>query len=94
METLHMSCLKDVSKLLFMCCPASKEKKMEVGNTDEILKACEAVSEIRVEVDKLSQRVTIYMLTFAFFSLEKLDVLLPFLAASRYHHCKHLFRVE
>uniref|UniRef100_A0A7C9DMA5 BAG domain-containing protein n=1 Tax=Opuntia streptacantha TaxID=393608 RepID=A0A7C9DMA5_OPUST len=58
METLHMSCLKDVSKLLFMCCPASKEKKMEVGNTDEILKACEAVSEIRVEVDKLSQRVS------------------------------------
>lgn len=58
METLHMSCLKDVSKLLFMCYPASKERKMEVQNTAEILKACEAVSEIRAEVDKLSQRVS------------------------------------
>lgn len=58
-ETLHMAGLKDLSKLLLMEQHSSKERKMEEARKkEEILKACEAVAEVRAEVDKLSQKVS------------------------------------
>ena len=60
-ETLLMAGLKDLSKLLLMERPASKERKMEeVRKKEEISKACAAVVEVRAEVDKLSKRVTFH----------------------------------
>lgn len=57
-ETLHTAGLKDLSKLLLMERPASKERKMEEARKkDEISKACEAIAEVRAEVDKLSRKV-------------------------------------
>lgn len=58
-ETLLMAGLKDHSKLLLMERPASKEKKMEEARKkEEMSKACAAVAEVRMEVDKLSQKVS------------------------------------
>ncbi|CAO2820142.1 unnamed protein product [Amaranthus hypochondriacus] len=58
-ETLLMAGLKDLSKLLLMERPASKERKMEeLRKKEEISKACAAVAEVRAEVDKLSQRAS------------------------------------
>lgn len=58
-ETLHMAGLKDLSKLLLMEHHSSKERKMEEARKkDEISKACEAVAEVRAEVDKLSEKVS------------------------------------
>lgn len=61
-ETLLMAGLKDHSKLWLTERLASKEKKMEEARKkDEISKACAAIAEVRVEVDKLSQRVTTFL---------------------------------
>lgn len=58
-EALSMAGLKDLSKLLLLERPASKERKMEEERKKaEVLKACEAVTEVRTEVDKLSQKVS------------------------------------
>lgn len=52
-EYLHIAGVKDMSKVILMEDPASKEmKKMQ-----DISVSCEAVARVRVEVDKLSHRV-------------------------------------
>lgn len=57
-ECLHMVGVKDMSKVVLLEDPASKERKIEEMNRNqEISKACEAVKKVRVEVDKLSEKV-------------------------------------
>ncbi|KAL9253883.1 BAG family molecular chaperone regulator 4-like protein [Drosera capensis] len=57
-EVLSTAGVKNLSKLLLMEHPASKERKIEeMKKQDEISKACEAVAEVRAEVNKLSQKV-------------------------------------
>ncbi|KAK9699175.1 hypothetical protein RND81_08G157400 [Saponaria officinalis] len=54
-----MAGLKDHSKLLLMERPASKERKMEEeSKKNEILKACQAIAQVKTEVDKLFQKVS------------------------------------
>ncbi|GMH19737.1 hypothetical protein Nepgr_021578 [Nepenthes gracilis] len=58
-DVLHTAGVKDLSKLLLMEHSVSKERKMEeLRKKNEILKACEAVGEVRAEVDKLSAKVS------------------------------------
>ena len=58
-EHLHMAGVKDNSKLLLLEDPASQERKLEkMKNSSEMSKACEAVAEVREEVDKLAERVS------------------------------------
>ncbi|XP_027368447.1 BAG family molecular chaperone regulator 4-like [Abrus precatorius] len=57
-ECLHMEGLKDMSKVILLEDPASKERKLEeMQKSEDILKACEAVSSVRTEVDKLYEKV-------------------------------------
>ncbi|GMN40390.1 hypothetical protein TIFTF001_009616 [Ficus carica] len=57
-EHLHMAGVKDNSKFLLLEDPASQERKLEkMKNSSEMSKACEAVAEVREEVDKLAERV-------------------------------------
>ncbi|KAL9255915.1 BAG family molecular chaperone regulator 4-like protein [Drosera capensis] len=57
-EALSTAGVKNLSKLLLMEHPESKERKIEeMKKQDEISKACETVAEVRAEVDKLSQKV-------------------------------------
>ena len=57
-EHLHLAGVKDNSKILLMEEPASKERKVEeVKKSNEVSKASEAITGIRSEVDKLSERV-------------------------------------
>ncbi|XP_042515141.1 BAG family molecular chaperone regulator 4 isoform X1 [Macadamia integrifolia] len=57
-ECLHMVGVKDMSKVVLMEDPASKEKKLdEMKRNQEISKACEAVAKVRAEVNKLSEKV-------------------------------------
>ncbi|KAJ9698737.1 hypothetical protein PVL29_007678 [Vitis rotundifolia] len=57
-ECLHMVGVKEMSKVILLEDPASKEKKLEEMKKDQgILKAYEAVALVRVEVDKLSEKV-------------------------------------
>lgn len=59
-EYLHMVGVKEMSKVILLEDPASKEKKLEEMMKDQgILKACEAVAKVRVEVDKQSEKVGI-----------------------------------
>ncbi|MCD7468979.1 hypothetical protein HAX54_007548 [Datura stramonium] len=52
-ECLHIAGVKDMSKVILMEDPASKEmKKMQGASV-----SCEAIARVRVEVDKLSYRV-------------------------------------
>ncbi|XP_010257095.1 PREDICTED: BAG family molecular chaperone regulator 4 isoform X2 [Nelumbo nucifera] len=58
-ECLHMVGVKDMSKVVLLEDPASKERKLEEMKRNQgISKACEAVAKVRVEVDKLSEKVT------------------------------------
>lgn len=58
-ECLHMVGVKDMSKVILLEDPASKERKLEQMKRDEgISKACEAVACVRAEVDKLSDKVS------------------------------------
>lgn len=62
-EHLHIAGVKDRSKILLLENPASKERKLEeIRKNNEISKACEAVAGVRGEVDKLSERVSPYLL--------------------------------
>lgn len=62
-EHLHIAGVKDRSKILLLENPASKERKLEeIQKNNEISKACEAVAGVRAEVDKLSERVSPYLL--------------------------------
>uniref|UniRef100_A0A1D1YKB7 BAG family molecular chaperone regulator 4 n=1 Tax=Anthurium amnicola TaxID=1678845 RepID=A0A1D1YKB7_9ARAE len=58
-DYLHMVGIKDMSKVILMEDPASKERKLEeMKGNHGISKACEAVSCVRVEVDKLAGKVS------------------------------------
>nr|XP_016488826.1 PREDICTED: BAG family molecular chaperone regulator 4-like isoform X2 [Nicotiana tabacum] len=52
-ECLHIAGVKDTSKLILMEDPASKEMKKIQDNSV----SCEAIAQVKVEVDKLSHRV-------------------------------------
>lgn len=57
-ECLDMVGVEDMSKVILLEDPASKERKMkEMMGNENIQKAYEAVQKIRVEVDKLSEKV-------------------------------------
>lgn len=57
-ECLDMAGVKDMSKVVLLEDPASKEKKLEEMKKNQcILKAYEAVAKIRAEVDKISEKV-------------------------------------
>ncbi|PON74001.1 Molecular chaperone regulator [Trema orientale] len=57
-ECLDMVGVKDMSKIILLEDPASKEKKLqELKKNQVLLKAYEAVAQVRAEVDKLSQKV-------------------------------------
>ncbi|XP_031271861.1 BAG family molecular chaperone regulator 4-like [Pistacia vera] len=57
-ECLHMVGVKDMSKVILFEDPASKERKLEEMNRNHgILKAYEDVAKVRMEVDKLSEKV-------------------------------------
>ncbi|KAM5583176.1 hypothetical protein ABKV19_003201 [Rosa sericea] len=63
-ECLHIAGVKDMSKIMLLEDPASKEKKLEEMNKNQgILKAYEEVAKVRAQVDKLSQKVAICCLT-------------------------------
>lgn len=57
-ECLHMVGVKDMSKVILLEDPASKEKKLEeMQRSEGILEACEAISSVKTEVDKLQQKM-------------------------------------
>ncbi|CAL8998948.1 PREDICTED: BAG family molecular chaperone regulator 4-like [Prunus mume] len=57
-ECLHMAGVKDMSKIILLEDPASKEKKLEEMKKNQgVLKAYEEVAKVRAEVDKLSQKI-------------------------------------
>ncbi|MBA0774579.1 hypothetical protein Gotri_009780, partial [Gossypium trilobum] len=57
-ECLHMVGVKDMSKVVLLEDPASKERKLvEMNSNQSVLKACEEVAKVRSEVDKLSEKV-------------------------------------
>ncbi|XP_068668467.1 BAG family molecular chaperone regulator 4-like [Aristolochia californica] len=58
-EHLHMVGVKDMSKIMLLEDPASKERKLEQMKIDEgIFKSCEEVVYVRSEVDKLVGEVS------------------------------------
>lgn len=56
-EFLHMAGLEDMSKVILMEDPASKERKLEEMKKNQH-KAYEAIVKIRAEVDNLSNKVS------------------------------------
>lgn len=57
-ECLHMVGVKDMSKVILLEDPASKERKLqEMKRREDISKACETLSSVRTEVDRLYQKV-------------------------------------
>ncbi|XVE58999.1 hypothetical protein DITRI_Ditri05aG0009200 [Diplodiscus trichospermus] len=57
-ECLHMVGVKDMSKVVLLEDPASKERKLEeMKRNQSALKACEDIAKVRAEVDKLSEKV-------------------------------------
>ena len=57
-ECLHMAGVKDMSKVILLEDPASKERKLEEMQSNQcVMKAYEAVANVRAEVDKLSEKV-------------------------------------
>ncbi|KAL7173121.1 hypothetical protein ACSBR2_032568 [Camellia fascicularis] len=57
-ECLHMVGVVDMSKVILLEDPASKERKLEeMKRNQHVLNAYEAVANVRVEVDKLSDKV-------------------------------------
>ncbi|KAF3454889.1 hypothetical protein FNV43_RR05337 [Rhamnella rubrinervis] len=57
-ECLDMAGVKDMSKIILLEDPASKERKLEEMKKNQgMLKAYEAVAKIRAEVDRLFQKV-------------------------------------
>lgn len=65
-ECLHMVGVKDMSKVVLMEDPASKERKLEEMKRNEgVFRACEAVTRVRAEVDKLSEKVNHSLLSYS-----------------------------
>ncbi|XVF68479.1 hypothetical protein PTKIN_Ptkin11bG0006100 [Pterospermum kingtungense] len=57
-ECLHMVGVKDMSKVVLLEDPASKERKLEeIKRNKSVVKACDEVAKVRAEVDKLSDKV-------------------------------------
>lgn len=57
-ECLHMAGVKDTSKVVLLQDPASRERKLEQMQLhQELVKACEAVGIVKVEVDRLVEKV-------------------------------------
>ncbi|KAJ4830605.1 hypothetical protein Tsubulata_033891 [Turnera subulata] len=57
-EYLHMAGVKDLSKVILLEDPASKERKLEEMKRNEgLTKALESIAQVRAEVDKLSEKV-------------------------------------
>lgn len=57
-ESLHIAGVKDMSKIMLLEDPASKEKKLEEMKKNQgILKAYEEVAKVRAQVDRLSQKI-------------------------------------
>ncbi|KAK8285699.1 hypothetical protein V6Z12_D08G242500 [Gossypium hirsutum] len=57
-ECLHMVGVKDMSKVVLLEDPASKERKLEeMKRNQSVLKACEEVAKVRAEVVQLSDKV-------------------------------------
>ncbi|KAM0999175.1 hypothetical protein FF1_005912 [Malus domestica] len=57
-ECLHIAGVKDMSKIVLLEDPASKEKKLEEMKKNQgVLNAYEEVAKVRAEVDKLSQKI-------------------------------------
>ena len=57
-ERMHMAGVKDMSKLVLLEDPASRERKLEeMKKNERIARACEAVVRIRSEVDKHVEKV-------------------------------------
>ncbi|KAK8564654.1 hypothetical protein V6N13_019841 [Hibiscus sabdariffa] len=57
-ECLHMVGVKDMSKVVLLEDPASKERKLEeMKRNQSVVKACEEVAKVRAEIDKLSEKV-------------------------------------
>ncbi|KAF7833789.1 BAG family molecular chaperone regulator 4-like [Senna tora] len=58
-EFLHMVGVEDMSKVILLEDPASKDRKLKEiqRNNEGILKACEAISIVTTQVDKLSEKV-------------------------------------
>ena len=55
--------VKDMSKVILLEDPASKERKLEeMHKSEDISKACEAISKVRTEVDKLYQKVLLLVM--------------------------------
>lgn len=80
-ERLDMVGVKDMSKILLLEDPASKEKKLEEMKKNQgLLKAYEAVAQVRAEVDKLSQKV-------GTFPLVEIDPFFLILVTSQRVHC-------
>ena len=52
-----MAGVNDMSKLILMEDPASKERKMEEMKKNNSVAAGEALAKVAVEVDKLSEKV-------------------------------------
>ncbi|MBA0737377.1 hypothetical protein Gogos_010845 [Gossypium gossypioides] len=57
-ECLHMVGVKDMSKVVLLEDPASKERKLEeMKRNQSVLKACEEVAKVRAEVVQFSDKV-------------------------------------
>lgn len=57
-ERLHNAGIKDMSKVVLLEDPASRQRKIEQMQRDQgIVRACEAVAGVRHEVDKLVEKV-------------------------------------
>ncbi|KAG8486968.1 hypothetical protein CXB51_020416 [Gossypium anomalum] len=57
-ECLHMVGVKDMSKVVLLEDPASKERKLEeMKRNQSVLKACEEVAKVRAEVVQLTDKV-------------------------------------
>ena len=60
-ECLHIAGVEDTSKIILLEDPASKERKFEeMRKHQDPNKAYEAVANVRAEVDKLSDKVSVY----------------------------------
>ena len=61
-EFLHIAGVKDMSKVILVEDPASKEKKLEEMKRDNnVGNACQAIALIQSEVDKLAGQVTTHV---------------------------------
>ncbi|KAF9592053.1 hypothetical protein IFM89_011803 [Coptis chinensis] len=58
-DCLHMAGVLDMSKVVLLEDPASREKKLQERKNDSgVSKSCEAIAKVRVEVDKLTKKVS------------------------------------